>query len=67
MPATSVAQRRLFAIAEHNPSKLHKDNKKILGSMSQDQMHDFAATPEKSLPMHVAKSKAEKLKTLRKK
>ncbi len=63
MPATSIAQRRLFAIAEHSPSKLK--NKKILGSMDKEDMHDFAATPEKGLPEHSAKDKTAKLKALR--
>jgi hypothetical protein len=44
MPAQSEAQRRLFAIAEHKPDILYDKNKKILGSMSKSQMHDFAAT-----------------------
>ena len=50
MPAKSQAQQQLFAIAEHNPEKLYKKNKKILGSMSKGQMHDFAATKTKGLP-----------------
>ncbi len=65
MPATSIAQRRLFAIAEHHPEKLHKDNKKILGSMTKGQMHDFAATPEKELPKKVAPKSAEKIDKLK--
>ncbi len=44
MPAKSAAQRELFAIAEHNPKSLFPKNKRILGSMSKDQMHDFAST-----------------------
>lgn len=65
MPAQSTAQRRLFAIAEHSPDKLN--DKKVLGSMSKNQMHDYASTPEKGLPKHVSKEKADKLKALRKK
>ncbi len=57
MPAKSVAQRRLFAIAEHDPSKLFPENKRMLGDMSKSQMHDFAATKEKELPERVAKAK----------
>jgi hypothetical protein len=49
MPAVSTAQRRLFAIAEHSPEKLHAENKGLL-KMSHQQLHDFAATPEKNLP-----------------
>jgi hypothetical protein len=49
MPAKSVAQRKAIAIAEHAPNKLYDRNKGLLG-MTQGQMHDFAATPEKGLP-----------------
>lgn len=48
MPATSKAQRRLMAIAEHHPSKLHKKNRGVL-KMSKGQLSDFASTPEKGL------------------
>jgi hypothetical protein len=57
MPAKTEAQRELFAIAEHHPDKLFKKNKKILGSMSKGQMHDFAAT--KGLKKHVDSEKGE--------
>jgi hypothetical protein len=43
MPATSKKQRRLMAIAEHAPSKLHKANRGVL-KMSKPQLHDYAAT-----------------------
>ncbi len=43
MPATSEAQRRLMAIAEHHPEKLHKENRGVL-KMSHQQLHDYAAT-----------------------
>jgi hypothetical protein len=59
MPAKSTAQRKLMAIAEHNPSELFDKNKKILGSMSKEKMHDFASTKEKGLPEHVESKKAE--------
>lgn len=64
MPAVSKAQRELFAIAEHHPEKLHTKNKKILGSMTKSQMHDYASTPEKNLPSHT--DRLDKLKKLRK-
>lgn len=48
MPAKSISQRRLMAIAEHHPSKLYSRNKGVL-SMSKSQLHDFAATKEKGL------------------
>lgn len=43
MPATSEKQRKLFAIAEHNPGKLHKENRGLL-KLSHTQLHDFAST-----------------------
>lgn len=51
MPATSKAQRRLIATAMHDPGKIRKKNRGVL-KMTPQQMHDFAATPEKELPMH---------------
>jgi hypothetical protein len=49
MPATSIAQRRLFAVAEHNPGALHKKNKGLLG-LSHQTLHEFADTKESGLP-----------------
>jgi hypothetical protein len=49
MPSLSKIQRRAMAIAEHAPGKLYKRNRGMLG-MGQEQLHDFAATPEKDLP-----------------
>jgi len=43
MPAKSEAQRKLMAIAEHSPSKVHAANKGVL-KMSHSQLHDFADT-----------------------
>jgi hypothetical protein len=43
MPAKSEAQRELFAIAEHHPEKLYKQNRSLL-KMSKEQLHDFAST-----------------------
>lgn len=43
MPAVSESQRRLMAMAEHNPSAIHKKNRGVL-KMSHSQLHDFAAT-----------------------
>jgi hypothetical protein len=56
MPAVSEAQRSLFAIAEHHPGKLHKQNRGLL-KLSHQQLHDFAAT----------KGLREKMKTGKKK
>lgn len=49
MPAVSRDQRVAMAIAEHDPSRLNEKNKGML-AMSKEQLHDFAATPEKGLP-----------------
>lgn len=47
MPAVSKRQQRFMAMAEHEPGKLRGKKPK----MSKSQMHDFAATPRKGLPM----------------
>jgi hypothetical protein len=49
MPAVSQAQRRLMALAEHNPSAVYSRNQGVL-DMSKQQLHGFAATKEKGLP-----------------
>ncbi len=56
MPAKSIAQRKAIAIAEHAPGKLYARNKGLL-SMDKEDMHDFAATPEKGLPRKIGKKK----------
>ena len=61
MPAMSQAQRRMMAIAEHEPEKLHKKNRGVL-SMMKRQMHEYASTPEQGLP----KRKSLKAKMKRK-
>jgi hypothetical protein len=43
MPAESESQRKLFAIAEHNPSALYSKNKS-LSSLPHQTLHDFAST-----------------------
>ena len=50
MPAVSKKQRRAMAIAEHHPSELYGRNKG-LKKMTHQQLHDFAATKEKKLPL----------------
>lgn len=57
MPATSIAQRRAMSIAEHHPEELKGKNRGLL-KMSHSQLHDFAATPEKSLPQRTSKRKS---------
>jgi hypothetical protein len=58
MPAVSKAQRQAIAIAEHHPDELYARNRGLLG-MSHQQLHDFAATPEKGLPQRKKKRKAK--------
>jgi hypothetical protein len=43
MPSESIAQRELFAIAEHHPDKLKSKNQGLL-KLSHQQLHDFAST-----------------------
>jgi hypothetical protein len=61
MPATSKAQQRLFAVAEHNPAALFKRNKG-LANLPHKTLHDFAATPRKGLPMYKKKSSLASLR-----
>jgi hypothetical protein len=49
MPAASVAQRRLMAMAEHNPAAVFKKNRGVL-KMGVKSLRDFAKTSEKGLP-----------------
>lgn len=49
MPAKSVAQRRLMAIASHEPSKLYKRNQSV-AKMGKSSLREFASTKEKGLP-----------------
>lgn len=46
----SIKERRVMAIAEHHPEKLKKKNRGLL-KMSHQQLHEFADTPEKGLPV----------------
>lgn len=55
MPAKSKKQRIAMAIAEHEPNKLYARNRGML-DMSHQQLNDFAATPQKSLPESVPNS-----------
>lgn len=50
MPALSIKQRRVMAIAEHHPEKLKKKNRGLL-KMSHQQLDEFADTSEKNLAM----------------
>jgi hypothetical protein len=62
MPAVSQKQQIAMAIAEHDPGKLHAENKGML-NMSHQQLHDFAATSHKNIPYslaHEARKKTSK-------
>lgn len=59
MPAKSKKMRRAAAIAEHHPEELYARNKGML-QMTSQQLHDYAATPEKKLPMKAKKRKTGK-------
>lgn len=54
MPAKSVAQQRLFALAEHNPSALYPKNRN-LAKLPKQTLHDFAAGSEKGKPERVGR------------
>lgn len=56
MPAKSKKQRRMMAIAEHNPEKLYKRNKSAK-KMSKKSLKEFASTKEKKLPYSKSKKK----------
>lgn len=43
MPAKSESQRKLFAIADHEPDKLYSENKSLT-KLPRKTLHDFAAT-----------------------
>jgi hypothetical protein len=57
MPAVSEKQRKLMAIAEHHPSKLHKKNRKVL-SMGKAKLHEFAS--KVATKIQVARKKKSK-------
>lgn len=56
MPAKSIAQQKLMAIAKHSPSKVFPENKGVLG-MSKESLGDFASTSLKGLPQRVKSGK----------
>jgi len=62
MPAKSKKQRRAMAIAKHKPSKLYKRNKAML-KMSKAELHKYAKTKERGLP--VKKKKKKKIRRKR--
>ncbi len=59
MPAVSKKQRKMFAIALHDPKKLHKKNRGVM-KMDKMSMEEFARTSEKGLPKKKGKKKSRK-------
>ena len=55
MPATSIRQAKYFRWLEHAPDAAAERKK---SGLSHQQMHDFAATPNKGLPEHKADGQA---------
>jgi hypothetical protein len=62
VPAVSQKQQIAMAIAEHAPEKLY-DRNKGLAKMSHSQLHDFAATPRKELPVKVEDEDRKKIRS----
>jgi hypothetical protein len=60
LPALSIKQRRAMAIAEHHPGKLMARNRGLL-RMTDQQLHEFADTPESGLPEKKRKPKTKRL------
>jgi hypothetical protein len=48
MPSVSKSQQRLFAAAEHGAT--FQKAEELRGSLTHQQLHDFAATKTKNLP-----------------
>lgn len=57
MPATSKAQQRLMAAAEHGAN--FPKARKLRQSMTHQQLHDFASGSMKGKPAHVNHYKAK--------
>ena len=56
MPAKSITQQKLMAIAKHSPSKVLPENRAVLG-MSKESLRDFASTSLKGLPQRIKSGK----------
>lgn len=53
MPSLSKSQQALFAIAEHHPEKLNKENRR-LAKLPKSMLHEYAATRTRRLPVRVS-------------
>jgi len=62
LPSKSVKQQRLMQAAEHGAD--FPMAKKVRGSMTHDQMHDFAVGKEKGKPEHVGRGSDSKHKPM---
>ncbi len=58
MPAVSQKQQKAMAIAEHEPGKLYGKNRGLL-KMTHSQLHDFASTKRKGLPVKKSMGKSK--------
>jgi hypothetical protein len=56
MPAKSKKMQIASAIAEHHPDELFERNKSLL-KMKQSQLHEFASTKRKGLPLQAKPKK----------
>ena len=61
MPSVSQNQQIATAIAEHAPGKLYARNRGLL-KMKKSDLHDFASTPRKGLPVSAASPKKFRFK-----
>ena len=59
MPAKSIKQRRLMAIAAEHPSKVFARNRGVL-KMGKSSLKEFARTREKGLPKKKKKKRARR-------
>ena len=66
MPAKSVKQRKMMAIAEHHPEKLLKRNRGV-SKMGKEKLRDFSKTKEKHLPNRSESSTEEYIRRRNKK
>ena len=60
MPAISKKQQIAMAIAEHEPKKLYKRNRKLL-KMTKKQLREFAETKRSKFP-NQARKKTKRIK-----
>lgn len=64
MPAPSKKMRRAAAIAEHHPEDLYTRNEG-LKKMKPEDLHDYASTKEKGLPMRAPGARRRRKRKLK--